>query len=91
MEETIIRKPTERDSQYIDVDISKGAIARSPSELFQKELNKQEKSANKKGLPFARHAARDDREQYQNKLSDLGFGANISFYKFRYEKRTGFG
>lgn len=60
----ILRKPTEKDKQYFDIDLNKPRYRKkSARERFEDELAKQEQEAIKNGLPFARHVARDDFEQ----------------------------
>ena len=58
--EGIFRPTTTNDKAYFDVDLNKPKRQKLPSEKFQLELNKHEAEATKNGLPFARHAARDD-------------------------------
>lgn len=60
--ENIIRTSTDRDKQYMDVDLIKSSKRKTARETFTLELNKQEIEATKKGLPFARHAAKEDFE-----------------------------
>tara|TARA_R110000824_G_scaffold227945_1_gene415752 strand:+ start:180 stop:701 length:522 start_codon:yes stop_codon:yes gene_type:complete len=57
------RNITDRDKQFIDVDISKKRHKKTSRELFQLELIKQEQEATKKRLPFARNQAREDFER----------------------------
>lgn len=58
--EGILRKPTDRDKEYMDIDLNKPKRDKTARELFEIELQKYETEATKKGLPFARHVARDD-------------------------------
>jgi len=66
--EGIIRKATERDNDYFDIDLGQPRQKHTAGEKFTIELHKQEQIATKKGLPFARHVAVADREDYQRKV-----------------------
>lgn len=61
--EDIIRKSTANDRQFMDVDLNKPKRRKNSRELFQLELIKNDQIAVKLGLPFARHAAKEDFEQ----------------------------
>lgn len=60
--DTIYRKLEDKDRRFIDVDLNKPKKRMTSREKFQVELSKNEKEATKNGLPFARHAAKDDFE-----------------------------
>jgi len=61
--EGIYRKPTDSDMELIGTDLNKSKRHLTAHELFIIELGKQEVKATEKGLPFARHCAKDDFEQ----------------------------
>ena len=63
MSNTIMRPMNQSDGQFIDVNLNKPKRKKTSREVFTKELQKQEIIATKKGLPFARHAVRDDFER----------------------------
>lgn len=65
--ENIIRNSTDRDKQYMDIDLNAPRKRKNARELFTQELIKYEQEATKNGLPFARHAAREDFESEINK------------------------
>ena len=60
VENTIFRKTTDNDRAYFDEDLNKSRRRKSAHERFEHELGLQELQATKKGLPFAKKAARDD-------------------------------
>lgn len=66
MVNTIERPMTETELKALETDgrpgvnLGKGKKRLTSTERFELELKKHEKEATKKGLPFARHAARDD-------------------------------
>ena len=68
--ENIIRNTTEADKQYLDIDLNKSKRRRTAREIFQLELIKHEQDAVKKGIPFARHIARQDFEADIKKQAD---------------------
>lgn len=73
----IIRPMNDRDSQFIEVDLNKPKSKKGAREAFQIALGKKEKECNKKGIPFARHVARDDfdsslRTQRETQLRENG-------------------
>lgn len=60
MADNIIRDPTPQELRdFVPIANAKGRI-KDPKAKFNEELAKEQLKANKKGLPFASHAARND-------------------------------
>lgn len=59
----IIRKATDADKSYFDIDLGKPRRQKTAQEKFNLDLIKEEQKATKAGLPFARHVAREDFKQ----------------------------
>lgn len=68
--ESIYRRLEPKDKQFIDVDLARPKRQKTSREKFQLELIKHEQEATEKGLPFARHAARDYFEREIQKQVD---------------------
>lgn len=63
MENEILRKITDADKIFIDVDLNKPKRQKTTRESFTIKLHEEEQKATGLHLPFARHAAKDDFEE----------------------------